>query len=219
MNAGHRDLQHGNERCAQRKSQQSHCNYRPGPPARESPKCTLGGFEDVHEALRYTPPMFRFPAASHEEHRRLQTALLLALGGTLLLHMWLFFTWRQEVVEGYPDFISFYTAGKMVLRGLGSRLYDPHVQEVVQAFAASRVQYRQGPLLYNHPPFEALIFAPYALFSYVKAYVLWALVNVFLLCGSTVLLWPYLPNLRRFSPAIAGLLVFSAFPVFVSLLL
>ena len=91
-------------------------------------------------------------AASQERSRRLKTALLLGLGGMLLLHVWLFFTWRQEIVEGYPDFISFYTGGKMVLQGLGNRLYDPHTQEMVQSLAAARVQYRQGPLLYNHPP-------------------------------------------------------------------
>src|SRR5207248_2959478 len=64
----------------------------------------------------------------------------------------------------------------------------------------------------------ALLFVPFAMVSYVTAYVLWTIVNLFLLCGSAVLLWPYLANLRRLSPAVAVLLIFSSFPVFVSIL-
>jgi hypothetical protein len=66
------------------------------------------------------------------------------------------------------DFIWFYAAGKVLTGGAAAHLYDP-------------------PVLFNHPPFEALLFAPLAYFSYSTAFLIWTLVSLSLL-GSTFFL-------------------------------
>jgi hypothetical protein len=65
--------------------------------------------------------------------------------------------------------------GRTDLRdGHGSRLYDDDLQESIQrSFSPLAVQKRGTILPYLHLPYEALLFAPLARFSYVTAYAIW----------------------------------------------
>jgi hypothetical protein len=75
------------------------------------------------------------------------------------------------------DYIAFHTAGRMLLAGQASQLYDP---AVVRAVEADTTQL-QIPGLYDplrNPPFFALLFAPFALLDLVPSYAAWTAVSV-----------------------------------------
>jgi hypothetical protein len=114
-------------------------------------------------------------------------------------------------VRGY-DFSAMYVAGYMVREGKGSRLYDL----VEQTRAEEAIFKRPGLMVIVHPPFEALFFAPLARISYVSAYLVWGVVNIFLW-----MLFVYIA--RSFAPVPRQtfqymLLCFTFFPLWVTLL-
>jgi len=149
---------------------------------------------------------------------RLRSLLLLALAGMVGMHAWVFFTLRQQVRQGYPDFTAFYAAGKLVRRGQGPQLYNMESQARVQQEFASGVKIRNGPLPFTHPPFEAALFAPLALLSYSSAYWLWNAASLLALVGFLLLLRPHTRQLRAWSEAVPFLAGLAFFPVFVCLL-
>lgn len=149
---------------------------------------------------------------------RLRALLLLALAAMVGMHAWVFFTLRQQVREGYPDFTAFYAAGRLVRAGLGAQLYSMEAQAREQQEFASGVKIRNGPLPFTHPPFEAALFAPLALLSYSSAYWLWNAVSLLALVGFLLLLGPHIPRLRAWSEAVPFLAGLAFFPVFVCLL-
>ena len=88
---------------------------------------------------------------------------------------------RDSILDGYGDFTSFYTAGRIVAGGHSASLYDPKTQWQVQQEFASKVKIRSGPLPYVRPPFEALLFLPFAYLAYPTAFVVWMALKVALL--------------------------------------
>jgi hypothetical protein len=138
--------------------------------------------------------------------------------GMLCIHGVLFWKARILVRQGYPDFTIFYTAGKMLHEGLGHRLYDSALQYEVQQTFAAGVRIRKGPLPYNHPPVEALIFEPLASLDYPAAYLVWSGINLAILGSLPFLLRRHIPVLAQ-CPAFVWVLVFLGFfPVLVALL-
>lgn len=79
-------------------------------------------------------------------------------------------------LRGYSDFSIFYTAGNIIKNGNASRLYDATMQWDVQKTFCD-IPIRKGPLLFNHAPFEALLFLPLALVHYETAFMLWLTTN------------------------------------------
>lgn len=150
--------------------------------------------------------------------RRTRTLLWLFFAGMLLLHMLIFWSLREKVQEGYPDFSIFYTAGTILHRGNANHLYDSALQFRVQQEFASQVYIRQGALPYNHPPFEALLFLPLALFSYPVAYAAWDFLNLAILAALPLLLRPHVPLLQRGSVVFWWLAELAFFPTFIALL-
>jgi hypothetical protein len=160
--------------------------------------------------------MFLAPRALHSSS--LRPVLVILLTAMIVLHAWMFFSFRRQIATGYPDFTSLYTAGKCILQGDGRQLYDLDTQFTIQREFASEVKQRYNPLPYNHPPFEALLFAPLARLPYGGAYLVWALCNIFLILGFWYLLRPRLPALRAFFPGLPLLAIFAFFPVAMALL-
>jgi hypothetical protein len=148
----------------------------------------------------------------------LRLILLTLLAATIVLHAWMFFSFRREIATGYQDFTIFYTAGKAVKEGRGRQLYDLKTQLALQRGFAPEVKRRGNALPFNHPPFEALLFVPLAGFSYITAYLVWAVFNVALIVGFWILLRPRLPALHNLSPALPLLAMFAFFPVIMALL-
>jgi Glycosyltransferase family 87 len=80
------------------------------------------------------------------------------------------------------DFSEYYSAGQIIRQGLGRQLYDLKVQLNFQLRIA------QPHVFYNHPPFEALLFAPFTRLSYRAAYISWVLFSVGLLvCAAAII--------------------------------
>jgi len=160
--------------------------------------------------------MFLAPRALHSSSLRpIVVTFLIAM---IVVHAWMFFSFRREIATGYPDFTSLYTGGKCILQGHGRQLYDLETQFTIQREFASEVKQRYNPLPFNHPPFEALLFAPLARLPYVAAYLVWALCNLFLILGFWLLLGARLPALQAFVPGLPLLAIFAFFPVAMALL-
>jgi hypothetical protein len=111
------------------------------------------------------------------------------------------------------DFAAFYTAGKIVAEGSGKGLYDLDTQTSTQLRSTP---YKGQPLLYYHPAFETLLFAPLALLPYQKAYLLWNGINVLVLLSIPIILRKHL-RLIDHNLALSVLALASFFPVFITL--
>jgi alpha-1,2-mannosyltransferase len=144
---------------------------------------------------------------------------VLCLLGFATLNAWMIWQVHDSILQGYVDFASFYTAGKIVQRGQSPRLYDPALQWKVQQEFASTVKIRSGPLPYIRPPFEALLFLPLAYLTYPTACVVWMALKTILLFAIPFLL----PREDRNGEAISvhvleGLLCLAFFPAAFDLL-
>jgi hypothetical protein len=126
---------------------------------------------------------------------------------------------RRSIPAGLPDFSIFYTAAKILAAGQGHELYDDHLQETVQHSFAQRAVERRGTILpFNHPPFEAIIFVPFAHVTYLAAYLIWAAINLALLFGLLYLLRPRFARLGQEPFWLWGLAALAFFPVFIALI-
>jgi len=148
----------------------------------------------------------------------LKLAVVLCLMAMLFVHATILWNVREKVWKGYSDFAIYYCAGSMVRQGLGHQLYDTAIQFRVQREFAPEVSIRQGPLPYNHPPFEALLFLPFTYVPYPQAFVLWDLTNLALLASLPFLLRPHLPKLQKYPWAIWVLVSLAFSPIFFALL-
>jgi hypothetical protein len=106
---------------------------------------------------------------------------VLCLLGFAVLNAGLLWQVRASIFQGYGDFASFYTAGQIVRSGQSAQLYDRALQWKLQQQFASTVKIRRGPLPYIRPPFEALLFLPFAYLTYPAACVLWMALKLALL--------------------------------------
>ena len=150
--------------------------------------------------------------------KTLKTWVLLLLAAMFAIHVSMAWNSRDLIRKGYPDFTIFYSAGKILREGLGTELYDETTQYRVQQEFAAGVSIRQGPLPYNHPPFEALLFVPFTYLPYFSAYLLWNVINLLILCSLPLLLRQHIPLIGSASRAFWLLAALAFFPVFVTLL-
>lgn len=140
------------------------------------------------------------------------SALVFVLASGIYLGIILHPVVKQNVEEGYFDFVSFYTAGLVVRNGLASRLYEYQTQSDFE----QRLTRRRGLLPFNHPPFEALLYAPLAFFPYLWAYRIWVLINFVLTGISAFLLRGPLEKIQGLFPRLV--VVLCAFiPLFVTI--
>jgi len=105
----------------------------------------------------------------------------------LLAVLWI--PMREVGLGASADFVQFYAAGKIVVSGQGARLYDANLQSDIERQVAQHVE----PILFNHPPFEALVYAPLAHFGFSTAFAIWTFLNLSLLGAAFFLLRVYGP--------------------------
>jgi Glycosyltransferase family 87 len=129
------------------------------------------------------------------------------LNGVIVWHV------RGLISEGYGDFASFYTAGKIVSLGESVRLYDPSLQWQVQQQFAKNVKTRVGPLPYIRPPFEALLFLLLSYLSYPAACWVWLILKAAILLAIPFLLPAYGSSEYPGTQTLKVLLCFAFFPV------
>ena len=83
------------------------------------------------------------------------------------------------------DFSVTYIGSRMVYLGLGPKLYDLAEQQKLK----SQLLPNAEPLIYEHPPFEALLLTPLGALPYKAAFLMWGIINV--------AIWLFLPYLLR----------------------
>ncbi len=119
--------------------------------------------------------------------------------------------------NGYQDFTIFYTSARLLRSGEASRLYNLATQYRMQ-LTFTHVAIRQGPLPFNHPPFEALLFVPFTMLDYWPAYLLWTALNLIMLAVSVTLLRRHFSQLAAVSPLVLGLGATAFFPVAIGII-
>ncbi|MCI0626309.1 MAG: DUF2029 domain-containing protein [Acidobacteria bacterium] len=89
---------------------------------------------------------------------------------------------RDRILQGNSDFISYYTAARIVQSGQSGSLYNLELQkenqEAVLDSIGSQFRFLDGLLAYNHPPFEVLFFVPLAWLRYLNAFFVWGVISV-----------------------------------------
>jgi hypothetical protein len=91
------------------------------------------------------------------------------------------------------DFSVTYLGARIVRQGDGARLYDLGEQETLK-----QALYKdKNPLIFEHPPFEALLLSSLAALPYQTAYLLWGLLNALIWLVLPYILRPYAPVPRE----------------------
>ena len=114
---------------------------------------------------------------------------------------------RGEPVGG--DFISPYAAGRLVLEGVGHRLYDLRLQQQMQGRIVGRPDFR-GLCSFVNPPAVAVAFAPLAMLPFRVAYVVYTALLLAAYLLGVRLLRPHLPAFHQTwtTTAVLGLLFY-----------
>jgi hypothetical protein len=113
-------------------------------------------------------------------------------------HWWIF----DENGLGFPtDFVSVWSAGKLVLDGHPALAYDWDIQKQIQVAVLG--QSYEGNFAWHYPPPFLLVASLLAHFPYAVAYIGWAAIS----------LVPYLAVMRAIVGRTFGLLLAAAFPV------
>jgi hypothetical protein len=149
-----------------------------------------------------------------QKRKFLAAAFLLAM---TFCNVALLFRVIPSLRNGYQDFTIFYTGARLVRNGQASALYDLATQYRTQLTFA-RVAIRQGPLPFNHPPFEALLFVPFTLLEYWPAYLLWSALNMIMLTVSVTLLRRHFRLLAGVPVLVVGLAATAFFPVAIGII-
>ncbi len=119
--------------------------------------------------------------------------------------------------NGYQDFTIFYTGARLLRSGQAAHLYDLGTQYRLQQ-TFTNVPIRLGPLPFNHPPFEALLFIPFTFLAYWPAYLIWTGLNLVMLAGCAILLRRNFSEIAAMSPLALGLGTTAFFPLVVGVM-
>lgn len=109
----------------------------------------------------------------------------LALCGSAMLLLTVVVLIDQPPINERTDFSVTYVGSRIVHLGLGSKLYDLSEQQKIKKSLLPDAE----PLIFEHPPFEALLLAPLGALSYKTAYLIWGVFNI--------AIWLSLPYLMR----------------------
>jgi len=114
-------------------------------------------------------------------------SLLALCGGAVFLVSVVLLVDRPPINER-TDFSVTYIGSRMVHLGMGSKLYDLDEQQKIKKPLLPDAE----PLIFEHPPFEALLLSALGGLSYHAAYLIWGLFNVAIWLLLPYLLRPYL---------------------------
>jgi hypothetical protein len=110
--------------------------------------------------------------------------LLVALALSLLVG---YFAQRFPWTQRGTDFADFYIAARMMHDGRGAEIYNALAQDEYLKKYAGRVG-----TYFIHPPFETLIYLPFAFFPIYVAYALWCGANAAMLGATAALVSEYI---------------------------
>lgn len=106
------------------------------------------------------------------------------------------------------DFISFYSAGSIIRSGQRHSLYD-YATELREQ---QKFTTHSEPLMFLHPAFEALLYAPLGSLGFDRAFTVWRFLNLGILA---LTLWQLRSPLRQADPLAVAMMGF--FPVVTTL--
>jgi hypothetical protein len=129
------------------------------------------------------------------------------------IHLWTWVFTLPTFLAGYADFSRLYTSGYLVRAGYRHQLYDSPVRYYLENKLTPGLA-----LPFDHPAFEALLFAPFSLLSYRAAYVAFLAFNVGLLGITFWLLQPWMENLRRIYSWLPSALFLAFLPICAALI-
>ena len=136
----------------------------------------------------------------------------------VLFNVKLLWITRDNILEGYGDFASFYASALIVREGRGNELYNYNTQREIQRPLFPTVETREDALPFVHMAYETLIYVPLTFLSYSKAVGLWMFINLFMLAMVSACL-PLNPPFQKKTLRIFLLLsIIASFPVLVTLI-
>jgi hypothetical protein len=118
----------------------------------------------------------------------LNEATIAMFGAAVLLLGAVLWADRSPLTEK-TDFSVTYIGARMVHEKQGARLYDLAEQRKMKASLLPNAE----PLVYEHPPFEALLLSPLGGLPYRFAYLIWGLFNASIWLALPWLVRPYAP--------------------------
>ena len=139
----------------------------------------------VTPATQHALPAGKIDIGFNENTVALFGAAILLLGAVL-------WSARGALTEK-TDFSVTYVGAWMVHAGQGSILYDLGEQRKVRDSLFAH----PNPLIFEHPPFEALLLAPLAALPYRTAYLVWGLANALVWLVLPYIVRPYAPVPRE----------------------
>ena len=125
-------------------------------------------------------------------HRKIRFETLLAFLACAVSLVVLVVLVDRPPLNERTDFSVTYLGSRMVYLGMGPELYDLGEQQKVK----TRLLPDAEPLIFEHPPFEALLLAPLGALPYKTAYLIWGLINAAIWLSLPYLLRPYTPAPR-----------------------
>ena len=114
------------------------------------------------------------PAKIVSSSKLITTETLLAWFGCAILLVALVVLIDHPPLNERTDFSVTYIGSRMVYLGMGAKVYDLAEQDKLKRLLLPDAQ----PLIFEHPPFEALLLSPIGALSYKTAYLLWGLINI-----------------------------------------
>lgn len=165
--------------------------------------------------------MRRRPPGPEKQLRRDSTPyyikpLALALPLYLIgVHISTWFSQLPLFLAGMADLRHLYVAGLMLRTGHRHELYEKAAQ---QFFQSAYVSPGDFPMQYNHLAYEALLYAPFSIFSYRTAYFVFLAFNVILLVAVYRLIRSRMDNIAAFYPWLPAALVPAFLPIGVALM-
>lgn len=133
----------------------------------------------------------QFTALFSERRLELSESVIVFVAAAILLVAAVFWADKPPTMEK-TDFSVTYIGSRMVYLGMGPKLYDLDEQRKLKSSLLKHAE----PLIYEHPPFEALLLAPLGALPYKTAYLVWGLINVAVWLILPYLMRPYAPMPR-----------------------
>lgn len=102
----------------------------------------------------------------------------------ILLHIYSLWVTRHHWLDNYYDFGHFYASAILVREGRSTSLYNKQIQNDLQRPMFDEMAI--GPMVYNHLPYETLVWIPLTWLDYRAAKLAWFIINILLLAILTI---------------------------------
>lgn len=131
------------------------------------------------------------------------------------IHLWTWVLYLPIFLSGHADFRQLYVGGYMLRSGHTHEFYDYRAQK---EFENRLVSTADVALPINHLAYEELLFVPFSYFQYSRAYFLFLVFNLVLLCVAYSVMRSWAVNLTTIYKWLPGVMVLAFLPVAAALI-